>query len=257
MLTVATLSDPGAVRANNEDAVLWDPSIGLLAIADGMGGHNAGEVASGMAIQTLQRFLRDNAGDGAAQWPFGVDDKATPSANRVRTAMKLANRDVFRTSAERPECAGMGTTLTVALVEGRRVTFGSIGDSRLYSYSPSSAELRQQTRDDSLVGMLAGSPGVDPAILEGHPMKHLLTSVLGRRAEIDLEIRELTLADEELLFLCSDGMHGSVPDAVIRDLLASEADLPRAADRLIRLAVESGSRDNISVALARYSADKP
>jgi protein phosphatase len=149
----------------------------------------------------------------------------------------------------------MGTTLTAALVDGDRVVFSNIGDSRLYAY-PTGGEFLQKTRDDSLVGMLADAPGVDLATLEDHPMKHLLTNVLGRRADLDVEVQEMTLADGELLLLCTDGMHGAAADQVMRALLDAERDLQQAADKLVQAALDGGSRDNISVVLARYSADK-
>ena len=110
-------------------------------------------------------------------------------SNRLRTGVRLANREVFRSAEERPEWAGMGTTLTAALVEGARVLFANVGDSRLYAYPPGGA-FQQKTRDDSLMGMLADAPGVDIAALEDHPMKHLLTNVLGRKADLEIEVHE-------------------------------------------------------------------
>jgi protein phosphatase len=252
MLTVATQTTPGAVRANNEDSLLWDPGLGLMAVADGMGGHNAGEVASRMALDIVQRFLKESSGEETMRWPFGYDGTLSLPVNRLRTAVKLANRDVLRTSEERPECAGMGTTLTAALASGPRLLVANVGDSRLYSYIRATGEFRQRTRDDSLVGMLSDAPGVDLTALEGHPMKHLLTNVLGRRAELDVHIDEIALADGEVLLLCSDGMHGSVADDSMRAVLETEDDLKRAADILVNAALDGGSRDNISIVLARY-----
>jgi protein phosphatase len=252
MLTVVTETTPGAVRANNEDSLLWDPEIGLIAVADGMGGHNAGEVASHLALETLQKFLRQASGEETSQRPPGHEGRLIPNANQLRTAIKLANHDVLHVSGERPECAGMGTTLTVALVDGPHIFFSSVGDSRLYSYVRSSGEFLQRTRDDSLVGILAETPGIDVAKLGDHPMKHLLTSVIGRRPELEVTIDEMTLTDGEILLLCSDGMHGSVSDDAMRAVLDAEADLQKAADTLVNMALDGGSRDNISVVIARY-----
>ncbi len=252
MLTVATQTTPGAVRPNNEDSLLWDPQLGLIAVADGMGGHNAGEVASRMALDVLQRFLEDSSGDKTMQWPFGYDGSVSMPVNRLRTAVKMANRDVLRTSEERPEYSGMGTTLTAALAAGPRLVVANVGDSRLYSYIRATGEFRQRTRDDSLVGMLSDAPGVDLATLEGHPMKHLLTNVLGRRVELKVHIDEITMTDGEVLLLCSDGMHGSVTDDAMKKVLDAEDNLQRAADILVNAALDGGSRDNISVVLARY-----
>ena len=253
MLTVATESTPGRVRTNNEDSLVWDQALGLVAVADGMGGHNAGEVASRLALEALQRFLAASAGDATMSWPFGVDNSVSPDANRLRTGVRLANREVFRTAEERPECAGMGTTLTAALVEGARVLFANVGDSRLYAY-PRGGAFRQKTRDDSLMGMLADAPGVDLSSLEDHPMKHLLTNVLGRKADLEIEVNETTLEDGEILLLCSDGMHGSLSDEAMRAVLDAEPDLQKAAKQLVQAALDGGSRDNVSVVLAKYTS---
>jgi PPM family protein phosphatase len=201
MLTVATESTPGKVRANNEDSLLWDQGLGLVAIADGMGGHNAGEVASRLAVEALQRFLKASSIDTTMQWPFGVDSTASPGTNRLPGGV-----------------------------------------------------FRQKTRDDSLMGMLAGAPGVDVAALEDHPMKHLLTNVLGRKADLEIEVNEATLEDGEILLLCSDGMHGALSDDAMRAVLDAEPDLRQAAKRLVQAALDGGSRDNVSVVLAKYTS---
>src|SRR5687768_15812501 len=130
MLTVATLSHPGHVRANNEDAVLYSPEVGLLAIADGMGGHNAGEVASRMALDVVNEYLRSTSGAEHISWLFGFDPALSVTANRLLTAVKLANEEVFKAASERADYEGMGTTLVAALAEGTRLTFASVGDSR-------------------------------------------------------------------------------------------------------------------------------
>lgn len=253
MLTAVTKTDPGKIRSNNEDLALWDPELCVLAIADGMGGHNAGEVASRLAIETLHAFLRERAGDGRnAPWPIDVDAAAPLVTRLLRTAVTLANRQVFRTSEERPECAGMGTTITAAVVEGAHVTLASVGDSRLYVFRGSTLE--QVTRDDTLMGALSDVAGVDPEMLERHPMRHVLTNVLGRGTDVEMALSEIELADGHLLLLSSDGMHGAVPHDAIQAILGAEPDLERAADLLVRTALEADGRDNITLVLARYAA---
>jgi serine/threonine protein phosphatase PrpC len=279
MLSVVTLSHPGAVRPTNEDAVLWDPQLGLLAVADGMGGHNAGEVASRMALDVLQQALRTSAvaapgastspapvgpdaprgsGRDDAPWPFGFVDDVPLAANRLRTAIQLANRDIFRAAEEHPEYAGMGSTLTAALIEGAHVWFASIGDSRLYAKASESAPLVQMTRDDTFVGMLSDTTGVSAAALVDHPMRHLLTSVLGPRADITVDVESLILSDGQLLLMTTDGLHGDVGDAVIDAILdgwEQGVELQTAAEHLVDAALGAGGRDNITLALARYSAE--
>jgi protein phosphatase len=255
MLTVVTLSHPGLVRPTNEDAVLWDPRLGLLAIADGMGGHNAGEVASRLALDVLQQSLHANRVASDAEWPFGFVTELALEVNRLRTAVRIANREVFRASQKSAEYAGMGTTITAALIKGAQVWFASVGDSRLYTKGTGEAPLRQLTRDDSFVGLLAESPGVAPETLAGHPMRHLLTSVLGPREDVSVDVDELVLSNGELLLLTSDGMHGAVGDGVMDALLDGHehgVDLQGAAEHFIEAALGAGGRDNITVALARY-----
>ena len=241
MWTAVTRTDVGRIRSNNEDLALWDAGLGVLVVADGMGGHNAGEVASRLAVETLHRVLRQSAANGA------------PAADRLRDAMAQANREVFRTSHERPECDGMGTTLTVAILEPGHVTFSSVGDSRLYTFA--AGELRQRTRDDSLLGALTGVAGIDPAELEHHPMRHLLTSVIGRKADVDITIEELDLADGEVLLLSTDGMHGVLTAETIGAALSEQEDLTQSAERLVKTALDSESKDNVTVALARYARE--
>lgn len=252
MLSVCSSTHPGAVRTINEDSAAWDPALSFLVVADGMGGHNAGEVASGLAVEAVHAFLQKSASTEDFTWPFGIDPTASFSANRLRTAAKVANRRVFRSSEERTEYTGMGTTLVMALVEGSHLTFANVGDSRLYTMI--GGTLEQLSRDDSWVMMLSREAGVDPSSLRGHPMRNVLTNVVGARPEVDVAIAELELAQGQLLLLCTDGLHGGVPDEQMAAILQAEPDLQAAADTLVRTAVDQDGKDNVTVMLARYSA---
>jgi protein phosphatase len=240
MWTAVTKTHTGNVRANNEDLALWDSGLGALVIADGMGGHNAGEVASRLAVESLHKSLQQTA-------LLGMQ-----AVDRLHRAVTQANREVFDTSNERPDCAGMGTTMTAALVEGARVAYASVGDSRLYTLK--NGVLQQMTRDDSLMGALTSVVGIGPAELEHHPMRHLLTSVVGRKAELDVTVDELTLADGQMLLLSTDGLHGVLPAESIASILRTDPDLDRAAQLLIAAALGANSKDNVTVALARYTS---
>jgi protein phosphatase len=243
MWTAVTKTHTGNVRANNEDLAMWDSGLGALVIADGMGGHNAGEVASRLAVEALYKSLQQTASSGLE------------AVDRLRKAVRDANREVFSTSQERPDCAGMGTTMTVALVENERVTYANVGDSRLYTLK--NGALEQMTRDDSLMGALMGVAGIGPTDLEHHPMRHLLTSVVGRKAELDVSVKELTMADGQMLLLSTDGMHGVVPVDSIAAILRTDPDLDRAAQLLITAALGANSKDNVTVVLARYTSSNP
>jgi PPM family protein phosphatase len=252
MLTVCTRTHPGNVRSINEDATMWEPDIATIAVADGMGGHNAGEVASQMALDTIKTFLTKSATTDDFTWPFGFSPALSFAANRLMTAIKVANRRVFRASEERSEYTGMGTTVVAAIVEGARVAFSGVGDSRIYAFD--GRDLTQITKDDSWVVMLMKESGLDASAFEKHPMRHVLTSVVGARPELDVTVEEMDLVDGHTLLFCSDGLLGGMNDADIAAVLRSEPEIEKAAEKLVALGVERDGKDNVTVALARYTS---
>ena len=252
MLTVCTRTHPGNVRSINEDSSLWEPDIATIAVADGMGGHNAGEVASQMALDTIKAFMTKSATTDDFTWPFGFNQALSFAANRLTTAIKVANRRVFRASEERSEYTGMGTTVVAAIVDEGRLTFAGVGDSRIYTFSGD--QLTQITKDDSWVVMLMKESGLDASAFEKHPMRHVLTSVVGARPELDVTVEEIDLIEGQTLLFCSDGLTGGMSDQDIASVLRSEPELERAAERLVTLGVERDGKDNVTVALARYSS---
>src|SRR5262245_8985255 len=251
MLTVVSRTHPGAVRTINEDSVLWDRDLGLLVVADGMGGHNAGEVASKLAVDTVRAVLQKQTEDDDATWPVGINPMLSFNANRLLSAVKLANRRVFRAAEEEPDYNGMGTTIVAALVAGGKLTFANVGDSRLYAMT--GPNLRQLTTDDSWVGVLQRESGLDASAFATHPMRHVLTSVVGARADVDVTVQEVDLAPGDRLLFCSDGLYGGLTDAMIRSILNEESELERAAERLVEQAVTRDGGDNVTVLLARYT----
>lgn len=168
MLTAHGVTHVGHVRKTNEDHLLVDLDLGLFLVADGMGGHIAGEVASRMAVETIRTFIARSQHGGNCTWPFGIDPDASFAVNRLNTAVKLANRRVFRASESVDDYTGMGTTIVAALVEGDPVAFAGVGDSRLYVCTHDS--VTQLTSDDSWVAtVLARDPEVDETSLAAHP----------------------------------------------------------------------------------------
>ncbi len=250
MLTVCTRTHPGNVRAINEDSFLWEPDISTVAVADGMGGHNAGEVASRLALDSMKAFLSKSAVTDDFTWPFGFSPTLSFAANRLMTAIKVANRRVFRASEERSEYTGMGTTVVAAIVEGSRMSFSGVGDSRIYVFDGS--DLTQITKDDSWVVMLMKESGLDASAFDKHPMRHVLTSVVGARPDVEVTVEELDLVDGQTILLCSDGLLGGMSDQDIAAVLKAEQTIEGAADTLVRLGVERDGKDNVTVALARY-----
>ena len=249
-LTAYGVTHPGRVRPNNEDALLWDVPAGLFVVADGMGGHQAGEVASKMAVETVQSFLEASKGDHDLTWPFGFDPVLSMNANRLVTAVRLANRKVYQAGEDKPDLAGMGTTIVVALVDGSTLTFCGVGDSRIYILTGSA--LQQITHDDSWVAtVLARDPEFDRAQLAHHPMRHVLTNVLGAREDTEVEVGERPIAPGEQLLLCSDGLYGGLDDAAMQILLAGPGRLEELGDRLVATSLERGGTDNITAVLVR------
>jgi protein phosphatase len=252
-LTAYGVTHPGRVRPNNEDALLWDVPAGLFIVADGMGGHQAGEVASKLAVDTVRAFLEASKGDHDLTWPFGFDPSLSVNANRLVTAVRLANRKVFQAGEDKVDFAGMGTTIVAALVESDLLTFCGVGDSRIYVLSP--AGLQQVTHDDSWVAtVLARDPEFDRSQLAQHPMRHVLTNVLGAREDTEVEVGERPLVAGEVVLLCSDGLYGGLDDAALQVVLAGPGTLQDVGERLVAVSLDRGGTDNITAILIRADA---
>src|SRR5436190_21633290 len=212
------VSDKGRVRSTNEDHFAVDERLRLLVVADGMGGHNAGEVASHVAVDTIVGFVGDARDPTFDTWPFGFDRTMSDESNILRTAVHLANTRVLETAGTTTEYAGMGTTVVAAIVGDDRVSVAHVGDSRLYIAL--NGKLRQLTRDDSwMATILATNPETDPAMLQHHPMRHALTNVVGSRTAADVHIVEEPLSGGEVLLLTTDGIHGVLDTSALERLV--------------------------------------
>jgi serine/threonine protein phosphatase PrpC len=242
------VTHPGKVRASNEDAMVWDEAIGFAAVADGMGGHQAGEVAARLALDALHHFLRKSAHDTDFTWPFGINPAWSLTANRLMTGIKIANRRVYKQSEDGTDYIGMGTTIVAVVLEDGRVTFASVGDSRIYMLSGTT--LRQLTEDDSWLVMLGKEPGITPEALRAHPMRHVLTNVVGAKPEVTFQVMEEPLAGETLL-LTSDGLHNALSMDVMTSVLTRQDDLRVTAEALLNEALERNANDNLTAVLVR------
>jgi PPM family protein phosphatase len=254
VLRACAVSDAGRVRKTNEDAFVADPEARLFAVCDGMGGHKAGEVASRLAVDAMAAFIRRSADDLDCSWPFGVDQSLSVDGNRLRTAIHLANRHVFRTAESTDDYRGMGATVVAALMTGSQVCIGHVGDSRLYVLADGTLDLL--TVDDSWATVLAQDPTLHAEDIAHHPMRNVLTNVLGVRDHVDIHLSERQLAPGDVLLLCSDGLHGVVDAETLRDVLAGISDVEAAAQRLVAIAMERGSRDNVTALVVRHEADE-
>ena len=253
MIRAFGVSDAGRVRKSNEDRFVSDANLGLFAVADGMGGHKAGEVAAQLAIDAITGFISRSDKDYDVTWPYGIDDTLSFNGNRLRTAVFLANRKVFRVAESSDDYGGMGTTIVCVLLSGSHASIGSVGDSRVYLLAGDALE--QVTTDDSWAAtILAHDPSVKPEDIAQHPMRNVLTNVLGGRPTVDVHVNERVLLGGETLLLCSDGVHGAVDPADLASLLRGAASEAEAAQQIVNRALDNGSRDNVTALVVRVGA---
>jgi protein phosphatase len=233
-LVVGARTDKGRVREGNEDHELTDKTMGLYAVADGMGGHQAGEVASATAIEALRA--------------------AVASGTPIRDAITLANDAVVERSAADERLRGMGTTMTAAtLAAGGTLLIGHVGDSR--AYLARDGELRQITEDHSLVEEMVRGGELTPEQAEVHPQRSVITRALGIDPGVEVDLYPVELQEGDRVLLCSDGLTGMVRTEEIAAVLQREPDPPKAANELVEAANEAGGEDNITVVLLDVVAD--
>jgi protein phosphatase len=232
-LRAAALSDVGLRRRANEDRYAVVPELGLYLVADGMGGHSAGQVASELAVQAAR-----NALETLAETSAGLTDK-------LRYAVAAANREILSVAQAKPELAGMGTTLVALLAAGERVALAHVGDSRAYLVR--AGRIRQLTDDHSLVAELVRRREISELAARGHPHRHVLTRALGVHRSVEPDLVELTPTAEDVFVLCTDGLTGNVQDEEIAELVSCEDDLETACRRLVEVANARGGEDNITV----------
>ncbi|MEO6236096.1 MAG: protein phosphatase 2C domain-containing protein [Vicinamibacterales bacterium] len=246
-------TDPGPVRKINEDTFFSDPALQLFIVADGLGGHAAGEVASKLAVETISGFVRRIDEEGELSWPYGIEPTLSFGGNLLRTAVHLANRRVFRAAEREDDYTGMATTVVAALISGSRLAVASAGDSRLYLFA--GGTLSQLTRDDTWAAtILATEEDPGRGALSPRLVRHVLTNVVGAREQGDVHLHEHDLHGGETILMCSDGLHGVVDDDAIARTLAAGGTPAEIVPRLIDAALTGGAKDNVTVLLARYEA---
>ncbi|MEW9897310.1 Stp1/IreP family PP2C-type Ser/Thr phosphatase [Chitinivorax sp. PXF-14] len=246
-LNMVCQSDSGLVREHNEDAVTIDPDHGFAILADGMGGYNAGEVASGMTVDILSQGLRQALTHSE---PHRVDSESGhPNALAMLDGqIQLANAAVYEAAQTQVQCAGMGTTLVAALFYDNRLLVGHIGDSRLYRLRADRFE--PLTRDHSLLQEQIDAGLVDPTEARFVDYKNLVTRALGIEPLVEVELNEYPVEVGDLYLMCSDGLNDMMRDGEIADILVCyRSDLRQAAQELIHAANDFGGRDNVSVIL--------
>lgn len=241
----AALTDTGRLRENNEDSVSVDPATGLVVLADGMGGYNAGEVASGMATTFITTEL--------GQWLSQAGEQAL--SRDVKRAMEIcvenANTSIFTSAESNAHYSGMGTTLVVGAFIGSRLILGHIGDSRCYRWRYNT--LVPITRDHSLLQEQLDAGLITPEQAAVSPNRNLVTRALGVEASVELEVNEFRVEPGDVYLMCSDGLTDMVSDTTIATEFSRSEDLETLALNLITIANAAGGRDNISVLLVNAS----
>ncbi|MEN9797667.1 MAG: hypothetical protein RL653_1363 [Pseudomonadota bacterium] len=249
-IEVASITDVGMKRNHNEDNFGVVPEENLYVVADGMGGHSSGEVASKIAVEELAEFFRMTSRDQDATWPYKMDRARNYDENRLATGIKLANMRIHEQSSADPKLRGMGTTIVSVYFAGTTAYVGHVGDSRVYRFSR--GELKQVTEDHSLLNDYLKSKKLTPEEIEAFPHKNVIVRALGMKDSVQVDVVRVEPQEGDIFLLCSDGLSGMVPDPLIRDTLTKTPDLDAASKQLIALANANGGLDNVTCVLVRY-----
>jgi serine/threonine protein phosphatase PrpC len=245
--TITGLTHPGMTRTRNEDALAWHDTIHLAVLADGMGGHNAGDVASSMALEIIKNALCDQ-----------LPKLARPNSTRQRSRLILstienANTRIFLASRTSVEKTGMGATLALALFHRDKVILAHIGDSRIYRLRKH--RLRPLTYDHSLINQLIAQGTMTKEEAKTSRYRNVITRALGHRETVEPDIRELATIPQDIYLLCSDGLYDMVSENEMRDIITRHSvDLGTAAQQLITKANDNGGKDNVTAILVKIEA---
>ena len=241
----------GMKRNHNEDNLLLLPEERLFVVADGMGGHSSGEVASKIAVEEVAEFFRMTSQDLEITWPYKMDKQKNYDENRLATGVKLANMRIFEKASSETKYKGMGTTIvTVYFAKDSEVVVGHVGDSRVYFFRDNT--LRQVTEDHSLLNDYLKAKKLTPEEIEAFPHKNVIVRALGMKDTVNVDINRVEPKDGDIFLLCSDGLSGMVPDKQIEQILQSQPDLDKACAQLIDAANANGGNDNVTCVLAQY-----
>ncbi len=233
----AYISDKGLARENNEDYILINDKLTVFLLADGMGGHSAGEIASEKACRFLMEYISSRS-----------DRLKEDPRELLKESLEVANKHVLFLANEEPEYNGMGTTMVVLYLEGRRYIIAGVGDSRAYKYS--SGELLKLTKDHSLVQEMVDDGIISSEEAKTHKLRNVITQSLGMQLEVEPCFAEGELKDEEVILLSTDGLHDYVDMEFVRKTIEAN-DISEVANKLIQIANEKGGNDNCSVVLVK------
>jgi protein phosphatase len=253
-LSWAVSTDPGLRRSSNEDSYCSRPDLGLFMVADGMGGHVAGEVASRIAVETIETFISETAGaDRHRTWPFPYETALSVEGNRLKAAFRLANRQIASAMADSSELRGMATTASAILASSRNACVAHVGDSRVYVLRGD--ELVQLTNDHSWVEEQVRAGTMTPSAARQHPWRNVVTRALAGGDDPEVDITDVAPAHGERFLLCSDGLFAVVQNETIAAILGDRgASLDQICARLVEAANSGGGPDNITTVVLQVDA---
>lgn len=243
IMNVCGLTDNGLSRENNQDSLFVSDifDLPLYIVADGMGGHNAGEIASGIAVETIKDVFLNNK------------ESLELKENIIKTikdSISEANKRIFFKALGSPECSGMGTTLTMCYIYDKEIYIGHIGDSRAYFIKDSNIE--QVTEDDSLVNELIKNGSITAEEAKTHPQRNVITKALGTSIDIEVDIYTMGYEEGDILIICSDGLSNMVKEKNVLNIIESEDNVNLACQGLIDLAKKNGGSDNITLIIVKF-----
>ena len=244
-----SVTDPGSVRPHNEDRILRKDDLGLYVVCDGIGGRRRGELAAEIATATVAKYIESSRNPMDVTWPYGFNLQLSLAANRLLTAARLANRQVWRRSEESLDCLGMGTTISAVLIDGADAAVVNVGDSRAYLCRHGG--LRQLTVDDT-IGAASGSSSTSGEDAMYPQLRGVLTRAAGSHETVEVHLTQVRLETGDRLLLCSDGLHGVLDEARIATLLEGDKTVESATAALLEEVLSSGAPDNVSIMLVEY-----
>lgn len=253
-IEVAGQSHVGMKRNHNEDNFLLVPEENLFVVADGMGGHSSGEIASKIAVTEVGEFFKLTSNDQDATWPFKMDKSRSYDENRVNTAVKLANARIYETSQGEARYRGMGTTIVTTYFNKNAAYIGHVGDSRVYRWIAAEKRLVQLTEDHSLLNDYIKAKKLTPEEIENFPHKNVIVRALGMKESVLVDVSRVEPADGDIFLLCSDGLSGMISDAMMNEIINRTPDLEKCVQQLIDAANAAGGTDNVTCVLARWYA---
>jgi len=242
------LSDLGKVRKLNEDSFLVSDDLKLYLVADGMGGHAAGDVASSKSIELIKTFIERTAKDNDITWPFEMNPELAPEANKLIAAVQIANKKIYEMSSTTPKLKGMGTTIAGLFIAKAKGYIVHVGDSRVYLMR--NGKLKQITDDHSWVNEQLKENVITEDEAKQHRWKNVITRALGSEKEVKVDLHEENIVSGDIFFICSDGLSGMVERRMIENIIKKHINnLSEAAEKMIDYANEIGGVDNITVIL--------